>query len=54
MESVNGKAASEALEIAGRLTSGVESVLRGKREELKLVLAAFLPLGLLLRRRNLF
>ena len=30
----------QALEIAGRLTAGIESVLRGKREELKLVLTA--------------
>ena len=37
---MNGKAAGEALEIAGRLTAGIESVLRGKREELKLVLTA--------------
>ena len=40
MDSVNGKASAEALEIAGRLTGGIESVLRGKREELKLVLTA--------------
>lgn len=31
---------SGAVEIAGRLTAGIESVLRGKREELKLVLTA--------------
>ena len=29
MDSVNGKASAEALEIAGRLTGGIESVLRG-------------------------
>jgi MoxR-like ATPase len=35
MESMN-----DAVEIADRLTAGIESVLRGKREELKLVLTA--------------
>src|SRR5262249_27566378 len=39
-ETMNGPAAGQALEIAGRLTGGIESVLRGKREELKLVLTA--------------
>jgi len=45
MASVNGKAAGEALEVAGRLTGGIESVLRGKREELKLVLTALACAG---------
>jgi MoxR-like ATPase len=40
MESANGKVSAEAVEIAARLTAGIESVLRGKREELKLVLTA--------------
>src|SRR2546423_5142972 len=40
MNSVNGKPTGDALEIAARLTAGIESVLRGKREELKLVLTA--------------
>src|SRR5438105_15892431 len=31
---------SEAVDIAERLTAGIESVLRGKREELKVVLTA--------------
>ena len=40
MGSANGKVSTEAVEIAARLTAGIETVLRGKREELKLVLTA--------------
>jgi MoxR-like ATPase len=40
MEGANGKVSSEAVEVAARLAAGIESVLRGKREELKLVLTA--------------
>ena len=34
VSAANGKVSAQAVEIAARLTTGIESVLRGKREEL--------------------